>query len=172
VKGLFLGALLVTAVAGGVAGLAIVAAPWRRDTVLDGYLILVGAIALITLLRATRAAQPGTERSAFERALRRRPPPEEPLPELARLEREVVLASTTAFDLHYRLRLTLLEIARHRLSTRRGIDLDSEPERAGRALGERAWSVLDPEREPPRDRLAPGLSRTELRALVELLERI
>ena len=36
----------------------------------------------------------------------------------------------------------------------------------------RWWELLRPDREPPADRFAPGISRAELRALVDDLERM
>lgn len=171
-KSLFLGAALLAVPAGLLTLGAVIAAPGRRTAVLDGYLLFLGAILLITLVRATRASLPAEERSAFERALHRRPEDAEPLPELARLEREVGLASSAAFDLHARLRPTLRDIAAHRLSIGHGIDLDSEHGRARAVLGEKLWSIVDPNREPPRDRLAPGVPPSELRSLVDTLERI
>jgi hypothetical protein len=76
----------------------------------------------------------------------------------------------TAFDLHYRLRPTLVEIAHNRLAGR-GIRLENE-RRAQDVLGAEAWELLRPDREPPRDRNAPGIGTDELGRLVGVLERI
>ena len=171
-RGLFVGAALLAVPAGLLTLGAVLAAPDRRTEVLDGYLLFLGAVVLVTLVRATRASLPAEERSAFERALQLRPPDREPVPELARLEREVGLASSTAFDLHARLRPTLREIAAHRLSFGHGIELDTEPARARGILGEPLWAIVDPNREPPSYRHAPGLPPAEIRALVDALEKI
>jgi hypothetical protein len=82
----------------------------------------------------------------------------------------VQLGMQTAFDLHYRLRPTLVEIAHNRLAGR-GISLENEP-RAKAVLGHEAWELLRPEREPPRDRNAPGIRTGELGRVVGVLERI
>jgi len=82
----------------------------------------------------------------------------------------VGLGTQTAFDFHFRLRPVLVEIARGRLAAR-GIKLE-DAARARSVLGEEAWELLRPEREPPRDRNAPGLATDELGRLVAALERI
>ena len=76
----------------------------------------------------------------------------------------------TAFDLHYRLRPTLVEIARNRLAGR-GVSFENE-RRARSVLGDEAWELLRPGREPPRDRNAPGIGTDELGRVVSVLERI
>ncbi len=148
------------------------ARPGDRALVLDVYLLFAGGLALLLLVRAVRAAIPSGSRSDLERALRagsasaRRPEA------LTTLEREVLLSTKTAFYLHYRVRPALREIAAHLLSTRRGIDLDAEPEAARTVLGPEAWDLVRPDREAPADRLGPGRPVTELRAAVDALERI
>lgn len=82
----------------------------------------------------------------------------------------VVLATVNAFDLHLRLRPRLQAIAEHRLASRRGLRLDS-PE-ARELLGEELWELLRPEREPPGDRFAPGLSLAGQRAALDRIEKI
>jgi hypothetical protein len=82
----------------------------------------------------------------------------------------VQLGMQTAFDLHYRLRPTLVEIAHNRLAGR-GISLENEP-RAKGVLGDEAWELLRPDREPPRNRNAPGIGADELGRLVGVLEKI
>ena len=84
----------------------------------------------------------------------------------------MLLSTKTAFYLHYRIRPELREIAAYRLSSRRGIDLDGEPDAARRLLGPEAWELVRPDREPPADRLGPGSSLRELAAAVDALERV
>ena len=86
-----------------------------------------------------------------------------------KLAREVQLGMQTAFDLHYRLRPTLVEIAENRLAGR-GVHLESD--RAQRLLGDETWELLRPDRQPPHDRNAPGIGHDELERLVGALERI
>jgi hypothetical protein len=89
-----------------------------------------------------------------------------------RLEREVALASARAFDLHYRLRPVLREIADHRLESRRGIRADEMPDAAEAALGPAAWELVRSDRPEPTDRMGPGLPLARLSEVLDTLERI
>jgi hypothetical protein len=150
--------------------IALIAAPERRALFLDLYVLALGGIAIIRLVTLTeRRLGPG-ERSEFDEALIRRPRRPTRIAERDKLAREVVLGMQTAFDLHFRLRPTLVEIARHRLAGR-GIMLEHE-ERSRGVLSEDAWALLRPDREPPRDRNAPGLAPDELRNVVRALEEV
>lgn len=144
--------------------------PVRNSLVLHVYLLVLGALVMLGALAATRAAAPARGRSPFERALHRTPPPDERPPQLARVERGVTLGVAHAFELHARLRPQLREVAEARLALRRGVALDSPAGRA--ALGEDAWELLRPEREPPDDRFSPGIDADGLRRLVERLENL
>jgi hypothetical protein len=107
---------------------------------------------------------PSAPRSRLDAVLAERARPDARLSELERIEREVTLASTAAFDLHYRLLPQLREIATARL------------ERMGRAPGPdtlgRWWDLLRPDREAPDERFAPGIALSDLRELVRDLERL
>jgi hypothetical protein len=151
----------------------LVPSQWRLA--LDAYLLCVGALALMALTRVIRFVSAASETSEFEAALhasrsRRRPEREPQLPTVARLEREVTLATANAFDFHVRLRPTFREIAEHRLFDRYGIALDGEPERASAILGPDVWELVRPDRPPPRDRHSEGLPAERLRHAVETLE--
>ena len=145
--------------------------PRDRSLAIGIYVLFVGALALLTLTRATLAAHPAAA-SPFERALARRTARDERLPELERLEREVLLGMSTASDFHYRLRPLLQDVARRKLSVARGVDLDAEPDHARSILGERTWELVRPDREPPRDRLGPGVDAADLAAAVDTLARM
>lgn len=141
----------------------------QRGLAADAYLLFLGALALLSLVRATGRAHPRSGRSPLDRALRVRPVRPERPRELAALERQVVLASGGAFDLHYRLRPLLREIAAHRLALR-GLELDADGEAALRA---ETWELLRGDREAPDQAWGgPGLGAAELRAVIEELERI
>lgn len=144
--------------------------PLREGLVLHVYVLVLGGLVMLGALAATRAAAPARGRSPFERALHRLPPADERPPQLARVERGVTLGVAHAFELHQRLRPQLREIAEARLAVRRGLALDSPAARA--ALGEEAWELLRPEREPPEDRFAPGIDAERLRRIVERLENL
>jgi hypothetical protein len=161
-----------------VAGLATVALlalrsvyPGRQDLELDVYVLVVGALAVLTAVLAAQRAIPVSTDSAIAQALEREPREALRPPDLERTERLVTMATTTAFDLHYRLRPILREVAEQRLGDRRGIRLDDDPE-AEEALGSDLWEVVRPDREPPGKRFAPGAEPEELQAAVARLESL
>ena len=160
------------AVLGGgvVAGFVVVVLPVRQELVLDLYLLFLGAVVLLALVRATSVAQPGSGRSAFDLALRPvKPRPQRP-PELVRLEQRLALAVTTAFDIHFRLRPVVSEVAAQRLWARHAVDLEAEPERAAELLGPEVWELVRPDRPPPPDPFAKGLGVRGVEAVVARLE--
>jgi hypothetical protein len=168
-------ALTLAGLAVGVAlliGILLATTSVPRTRVADGYVLFVGGLILLGLVRATRAAGGEDEGSLYEGALRRRARPAARPRELERLEREVVLASASSFDLHVRIRPVLREIAAHRLATRRGTDLDAGSAETRAVLGEELWELVRPDRVPPDDRFAPGLSLEDQRAALAALERI
>ena len=58
------------------------------------------------------------------------------------------------------------------LLSRRGIELERQPDAARTLLGEELWELVRPDREPPRDRAAPGLELSSLRTMVDSLEAL
>jgi hypothetical protein len=151
--------------------LARFAQPGRFALELDVYILVVGGLALFQVVLATREAYPRAARSALAAALDRAPPRPLRPPELERLERELTLASSTAFDLHYRLRPTLREIAGERLASQ-GLRLDGGGAAVEKALGEELWELVRPDREPPVRRFASGISPNAVNRLVERLEAL
>jgi hypothetical protein len=103
-------------------------------------------------------------------------PPPGPRPalrprDLAKLEREVGLATETAFDAHFRLRPTLRRVASARLGSR-GIALDSPGGRAAELLGPEAWDLTRPDRPRPRRHDAAGVTVERIEAAISALERL
>jgi hypothetical protein len=150
--------------------LTLVLLPGLAGLALRVYLLVVLALASARFVRALPGR--GHRISPFEEGspgAARRP---QRLPELERLEREVELGGASAYDLHYRLRPTLRELAGGLLAARRGIDLDREPDRARAVLGEEVWELVRAGREPPDDRRAPGLPPEGLARVVSTLERV
>ena len=121
-----------------------------------------------------RPATSAVEESVRTRRRRRRKPAERrQLPELARVERELTLATVGAFDLYVRLRPTVYAVAEHRLRSRHGVWLEEEPLRARGLLGEPTWDLVRPDRQLPEDRHVPwSLPRRSLREIVDSLERL
>ena len=150
--------------------IALIAAPDRRELIVDVYVLGLGGIAVLRLVGLTRRRRAPGERSEFDEALRPGRFESVRVAERDKLERELELGLQTAFDFHFRLRPTLVEIARNRLAGR-GVSLDDE-RRASAVLGAEAWELLRPDRPPPRERNAPSLSTDDLRGLVAALERI
>jgi hypothetical protein len=147
--------------------------PVKAELAIDGYVLVVGGILLLSLVEAATAASPASRRpSPFEQALA---PPEEERQrpaELARVEREVVLGVSSSFYLHYRLRLLLRELAEQRLADRYAVDLDAPRPEIRAALPDEAWPLIRSDRPPPRNRHAPGIPLDRLHAIVDALERI
>jgi hypothetical protein len=148
-----------------------VIAPGRRELELDIYVLALGGLGLFVMSSALGRIAPRDDESLLEEALEPEPPGTARIAALERLEREVTLAASREFDLHYRLRPVLREIAAARLE-RRGATLDSESTRARELLGDELWSLTEPDREPPSNRQAPGIGFEELERTVERLERL
>ena len=163
----FFGAVLV---GGLVAGFVALILPVRSALVLDLYLLFLGGVALLALVRATRVAHPGSERSPFESALRPSKPRSRRPSELVRLEQRLALAASTAFDVHYRLRPVVREIAAERLWSKHAVDLDGEASRAEPLLSREIWELVRPDRPPPIDPFARGLGLAGIEAVVAELE--
>ena len=152
--------------------LTIFAAPGRKELELDVYVLVLGALAVLGAVLATRQAFPLDRGSTLAAALEH--DPREPLRprELERLEREVTLGTSTAFDLHYRLRPILREVAEQRLLDRRGLRLERGGREVEDALGEELWELVRPGRKPPEKRYARGLAPEAVRRVVERLEAV
>ena len=151
---------------------ALIFLPGRSELVVRVYVLLLAAFGLAHLLARLRTSLPERTTSPVDAALARRPRRVERVPELERIEREVTLGQTTAFDLHFRLRPTLRRIAYELLRARRGIDLDANPEAARRALGDETWELVRVDREPPHDRFGRGIELESLRHVVVSLEAL
>ena len=131
--------------------------PGRAALELDVYVLVVGALAILTAVVAAQKAIPVSTTSAIA--------------ELERIDRLVVLGAANEFDLHYRLRPLLRQVAGDRLHGRYGVELDRDPERARQLLGDQLWQLVSADREVGR-RTGPGLPAAELAAHVERLEAL
>jgi hypothetical protein len=153
-------------------GLALVLVPGRAQLVVHVYVLVVLGLTLGAVVGGISRAAGSAPPSAFEAALRRSEPAPERLGQLAKIERETTLAHVSAFDLHFRLRPELREVAAGLLASRRGVDLDGEPEQSRELLGDETWEVVRADREPPRERAAPGLDTAALTRVIDALESI
>jgi len=159
--------LFLTALAAGVLGLARLLAPGWFELELDIFILVVGGIALVDVVMLLRNAYPLEHVPAIAAALEREAEPLQRPPQLDRLERELTMATATAFDLHARLRPQLREIAEMRLAAR-GVPLED----AEGVIDEELWELVRPDRPPPANRHAEGIPPAELRRAVEALEAL
>lgn len=136
--------------------------PVSSERIVAGYVLALAAVALGSATRLLGAREETPPVSRFELALTRAPSPQTRPPELVRVEREIVLGTTSAGHLHTRLLPLLREAAVARLGAR------LTPE----ALGTDTWELLRPDRPEPLDRHAPGISFRRVREVVTTLERL
>lgn len=160
------------AVAGAiVAGAVVLAGIDRTDIVLDAYLVFVGGLIALASARIAAVAFPSPRRvvpKVLAQPVRRPARPES----LAHVENVVALAQAGEFDLHFRLRPLLVEIASAELAARDGIDLTNEPERARARLSPLTWEIVRPDRGRPSHAAANGIDTASLTSIVSELERI
>jgi hypothetical protein len=145
--------------------------PGRKDLELDVFVLALGGLGLLVLAAELGHAAPTARGSLVEDALVPEPAEERPIPGLLRLERELSMASARQFDLHYRLRPILRDVASARLE-RRGLDLDSGRPVVQELLGDELFELTAPDREPPKNRLAPGPGVEGLDRTITRLERL
>jgi hypothetical protein len=146
-------------------------APGRHDLELDIYVLVLGLFALLAVMALLREVAPLEWRSELEEALVHEHADPPRIAELDRLQREVSMGASFAFDLHFRLRPIFREIAAARLE-RRGLDLDSGGDQVRELLGEEVWEVVRPDREPPSHRHGEGPGPAEVEKAVERLEAL
>jgi hypothetical protein len=141
--------------------------PGDRSLALDVYVLYLGAVLLYVLARMTSGGRKRTPIPA-----KAEKPSNARVPELVRIERDVVLATGSGFDRQMRIGPLMRDIARHKLWTRRGVELDEDPERARELLGEEIWGLLRAGRPDPNSRYARGADIAELRQIVERIEKV
>jgi hypothetical protein len=144
-------------------------APGRHELELDVYVLILGGMAVLAVASWVREAVPHGVQSALEDALVRTPEEPARIAELDRLEREIYMGAARAFDLHYRLRPVIREIASGRLA-QRGLELDSGSPAVRAALGDELWELVRPDLEPTGDRQAEGPGVEYVRARIDALE--
>ena len=158
-----------------VAGMALLIAraqaPGRQELEMDLFILALGVMALLAVVSWLHDVAPPEKRSALEAALDRELPEPPTIPELDRLERAVYVSAARAFELHYRLRPILREIAEMRLERRR-LRLDSTGSAVREALGDELWELTRPDREPPENRHGPGPGLRNLDDMVTRLEAL
>jgi hypothetical protein len=135
---------------------------------LEAVFVTVGAIATVISVAALAARLPATKRPP---AARPRLPGRSPPSQLLRIERIVERSGESGLTAHTQLRPMLAEIAEARLA-RRGVQLSRDHDEARRLLGPETWELVRPDRPPPSDGRAPGVTPHELAAVLDRLEAL
>jgi len=162
---------VAAAVGTGAFAAALQLGPRARGLALNAYLLFLLALGLIGLVAWLRQAMPVAGHPFDPRSVGRQSEPQH-LRQVRWIARNLRAASDSAYDLQIRLRPLVRQVASVALVRRYGIVLEREPERARDVVSERLWRLLGEELEPPKDRFERGLSREELRAVIEDLEAI
>lgn len=149
---------------------ALVVRPGDANLAVEAYVLFVGALGMGLLVRATARLFPPQTASSIERHRRPRRK-DKRLSELARIERELEMATESAFDTHYRLRPLLRELAEARLA-RRGVELDGSGGRAPELLGPDAWELVRPDLDRPARHHAAGVQLATIERAVTALEQL
>jgi hypothetical protein len=161
---------VLAVVASAALGLALWFRPGDAALAADVYLLAVGGLALLAAIGRTVGTLPREAPSRLDR--RAAPPRPAARPrELVKLEREVALATETAFDAFYRLRPTVRRIADSRLRAR-AVDLDAPGGSAEALLGPPAWELARPDRARPFRHDAAGIPLAQVEEIVDSLERL
>lgn len=132
--------------------------------------VVIGGITLAALyLRRTRFATLSTP-ERFEQELRRATEARPIVASLRTAEMTVRLSTASALDFDVRLRPLLRDLARWRLLTNRGLDMDAKPDVARRVMGEPLASLVGDGEAPAFG--APGISLADIDAGLGQLEQI
>jgi hypothetical protein len=150
--------------------IAVLLAGGARGLALYVYLVFLAAVSCAAATHSLLAEAPQSR--PLVSLLPRRQDPDERLRQLEAIERRLSGARANAYELHTRLRPTVIEIAAARLARRHGVQLGSDPNACRPLLGAHVWELVRPDREPPEERFGHGWERRELEALVYELERI
>jgi hypothetical protein len=83
---------------------------------------------------------------------------------------ELRSSQDVASTLHFKLRPRLRAIAADRLAADHGLSLDGDAEASRRLLGDDAWELLRPDRDPPPRKAGGAISTAELERIVSAVE--
>jgi hypothetical protein len=165
--------LTIFLVAVATAGLAIGIAVKPSDAALavEAYVLFLGALGLAGLAKATsKTFEPAG--ASRVRVPQQRPERDEAKPaELVRIERELEMATQSAFDTYFRLRPILRELAATRLALS-AVELDAPGGRAESLLGPEAWALVRADAVRPSDHYAPGVPLALVERAVDAVESL
>ena len=162
-------ALVAAAVA--IAGLAIalVMRPGDSGLAAEAFVLFVGALGMGLLAQVVARLFPTTPSKIH--AAKRPQRKDKRLASLEKIERELEMATQSAFDTHYRLRPLLRELAAARLA-RAGVELDRPGSRAAELLGPETWELVRPDRVRPAEHHAAGVRLAAVEHAVAALEQL
>lgn len=152
---------------------------YRAGALKGGVAVRLGAglcVGLVLLVVLPVLWPPRTNGVNFDRAVRPSPAEAGERPAMLHETEFVVSLATSAkgggYDLHYRLRPLLVDLARHRLYSHRLVDLDGPEDEVRAALGDDLWEIVRPGRPAPSDRSSPGVTPVQLASIVRQLESL
>jgi hypothetical protein len=163
---------VVTAVASTiVVGAGVLLLPQWVDALVRGYLIVLGGLTIWFWLRVMSLIYPSDQSTRLiQRLLRPRRVHVERLRELEQLETAVMLATSSGYESHVRLRKLFREIATQRLE-RHNIEIDRDPEKVLAILGTDLSRLIKWTAQPP-ERNAPGIAAADVAVFVDRLEAL
>lgn len=159
---------LWTAVLGVALGIIARFGPIEPGWALRIFIVWIGVLVVVTGMRSLLQVAPA-QNSMLEAWMNRRSPGHAHPQRLIELERLVEFSNLNAFDLNYRLRTVLRQIAVERLA-RRGLTLNDNPARV--VLGHRSWSFLAPPKGASMPAEGPGWKPHEIADIVDAVEKL
>jgi hypothetical protein len=170
VKAVIRSALVLAALGGLAAAVVTLLGADRTDLVLDAYVVYIAVLLAVAAARLSIRAFPAP--IGIVPAVLSRRPPRPPRPEsLEAVEDVVALGQADNYDLHFRLRPLLRELAADGLAAS-GIDLAGEPATAEARLSPAAWALIRPDRPRPEGAHARGIDTASLSSVVGELEEM
>jgi len=145
--------------------------PSDANLAVEAFVLFVGALGMMLLVRATARLFPAQTVSRIELLSRPAKRKDKRLGELVRIERELEMATQSAFDTHYRLRPLLRELAETRLA-QHGVELDGPGGRAEELLGPDGWDLVRPDLVRPAEHHAAGVRLATVDRAVTALEEL
>ena len=164
---------LVAAVALASVGLAVglVMRPGDAGAAVEAFVLFLGALGLALLAKATSGTFEPASASRVSVARDRQPRKDGRPADLVRIERELEMATQSAFDTYFRLRPIMRELASTRLALS-AVDLDAPGGRAEELLGPEAWELVKPQAERPDDHYAAGVRLSAVARALDAVEAL
>src|SRR5262249_28419747 len=135
----------------------------------EAFVLFVGALGMGLLAQVVARLFPTTPSKIH--AAKQPQRKDKRLASLEKIERELEMATQSAFDTHYRLRRLTRGCAATRLA-RRGIELDSPGARAPQLLGPELWEIVRPDQVRPAEHHAAGARLATIERAVVSLEQL